>query len=581
MPPSCWRIRRSYDSCTDDPVVTIEETNINHADSARLVYNVFIKNATTSEVGENLDKLKMHFWTTEPAAANATPGATVQGYVDTTKTHEGGVWVFFESYDIAPKAMTNSVYCAAEYNGTYSDVFRYSVFEYLCEAALDASTAQNELYEAMKDYILYAQMYLGVDGTEFPSPDSLAYIKLTNAYILVNDEKVRDGVVPMAKYTIYSDYTYARYVNHSGSYCQFADGYINTWNAYFSTSKQSLGYTAYEAGQITFDPVADSQVVRVEKSGNSQGNTNWDIVKTYTGAGEFTLCEDYSHNMDYFFVVPVEPEGKIFSHWEIDGVKVSESYMYSINDNTEWVTGESVAATMPTPIFADEAVYKTHSFNTLDAQTSDTTTTAEVTDDEGNVIGYTNVKTASGGGQYNDFTCAAVEGTEASKQIRFTQTVNISSAAGDYDNPLITDFFSNNGFAQHYQNHLYLGDANIMQYAFYANFDSAKAKTSGYYVRLAGDISGNSQVVDFNATIMEYGVDNTLEFIIDLGETDGAYEITNITLYVNGNFAGSTVLHTTVSPTFAYAESFKLRTYTVSRTISTLTMTNVSVVEYK
>ena len=123
---------------SDDPIVTIESKNINHADSARLVYQVKLANVTRDELVANAGKLKMHFWTTEPAAPNATPELTTTEFIfDDTKENAPEAWVLFESYDIAPKAMTNSVYCAVEYNGVYSGVCRYVWRERFVESAFD------------------------------------------------------------------------------------------------------------------------------------------------------------------------------------------------------------------------------------------------------------------------------------------------------------------------------------------------------------------------------------------------------------------------------------------------------------
>ena len=137
---------------SNDPVVTIVAKNVNHAESARLVYRVHIANVTEQDLINNPDALKMHFWTSEPTAPNAAPEYTVVGGVKDGEDATGA-YALFESYDIAPKAMTNSVYCAAEYNGVYSDVCRYSVFEYLCEASMTANADQKALYTAMNDYI--------------------------------------------------------------------------------------------------------------------------------------------------------------------------------------------------------------------------------------------------------------------------------------------------------------------------------------------------------------------------------------------------------------------------------------------
>ena len=578
---------------SNDPIVTIESKNIDHSDSARLIYRVRIAHVTETEVTANLENLKMHFWATEPSSANATPAYTVYGTV--VGENDEGVLVEFLSYDIAPKAMTNSVYCAAEYNGVYSDVCRYSVFEYLCEASLTGNTNQNALYNAMIDYIKYAQMYLGVNGDEFPSPDNLGYIKLTNAYIELNGEQIRDGVVPFGSYTIYSDYEYARYVNNNNAVCQWYNNSDENWVANLNKSNRSLAYTAYEAFKFTTAKVENTEIIRASRS-NNDGTYAYSAVAYYDDIdGYGVICPTKMHVADYYILVPKMLEGKTFAYWaDAEGNVVSTQTIYTLNDKmADFTVGNLYRIdNLPTPVYTETATAdKVVNLNDATEATNGTTKVTQNKIDGVNngLIHDSTGKTAQGNGQAGILS-GTTEGDVALNKIVLTYKHTLESAKGTYDKVIVGDLLigTNYTYTGHYQNQLLYGNSNLFRFSFVAsdNGNVNKDITKGYYIK--ADSQDGLNTVDFNSLnrcFMKYGVENEVTFIIDAEKNeDGTINLVNVAYYVNGLFVGSARARWTggdsIADTVAYSNTVKLNSLSVMRTKSLLTVWDVAVYEF-
>ena len=170
------------------PTLTITGKNINHAENASIVYQVKVDNLSTEVQAQ--DRFTMKFWAEAPKSAAEPAGAVVKPYLYTDNA-DGSFNVHFESIGFAPKDMTTAVYAAACYTDatgkeTYSNITRYSVYEYLCEANrnVDKTNEQANLYSAMKDYITYAQKYLGY--TEATTPDCIGYVTVHYGYITID-----------------------------------------------------------------------------------------------------------------------------------------------------------------------------------------------------------------------------------------------------------------------------------------------------------------------------------------------------------------------------------------------------------
>ena len=584
---------------SNDPVVTIVAKNVNHAESARLVYRVQVANVTEQDLINNASALKMHFWTTEPTAPNATPEYTVIGGT-TDGDDANGAYVLFESYDIAPKAMTNSVYCVAEYNGVYSDVCRYSVFEYLCEASMTANADQKALYTAMNDYIKYAQMYLGVDGDEFPSPDNLGYVKLTNCYILVNGEQVRDGVVPLGYYEIFADFEYARFYNHNGAICEYT-GTDNKWGVNLTKSDKAKGYTAYEAAKLVINPVDNAEIVRVTPS-TVDGNKAY-VTKTAYGASAAPalICNKGLHSNDHYILIPAIVEGKSFSHWasttdasvvSTSSVLVLDSYIADAK-----VPGSAVELDVPVvPVFVDESVGKVHDFSDTDiykdGELEGKVNVEEIYDESGKLIGFTADKYVAGDGTGSEQVLGSiVEGTTALKRISYAFDIKIESSAANYTKPVLGDFFGTDvSYNCHTQGYLYMGGTYILSYGFFPLNDPQNVNadvSAGYYMAIGDHIGSVKNIVRFNTSAMKYGAENHVEFIIDVEAVDGGYKWSNILVYVNGVFAGSGCLRTSDGKTnrvynnsFAYDNKVKIAISTPKRPKAILTVKNFTLVEF-
>jgi hypothetical protein len=581
---------------SDDPIVTIESKNINHADSARLVYQVKLANVTRDELIANAGKLKMHFWTTEPSAPNATPELTTTEFIfDDTKKNAPEAWVLFESYNIAPKAMTNSVYCAVEYDGVYSDVCRYSVFEYLCEAGLGATDNQKALYAAMIDYIKYAQMYFGVDENEFPNPDNFGYIKLTNCYIEVNGEQIRDGMVPLGSHVIYSDYEYARYVNHNNAVCEWYNRSDENWVANLNKNSRYLSYTAYEAFKFTTAKVENTELIRARRSSND-GTYAYSAVAYYDGVdGYGVIYPDRLHDADYYILVPKMLEGKTFAYWaDAEGNVVSTETIYPINDKmTDFVAGETYRIDdLPTPVYTETATAdKVVNLNTATEATNGTTKVTQNKIDGVNngLIHDSNGKTAQGNGQAG-IVSGTTEGNVNLNKIVLTYKHTLESAKGTYDKVTVGDLLIGNNYTYtgHYQNQMLYGNSNLFRFSFVAS-DSGNVNkdiTKGYYIK--ADSQDALNTADFNGLnrcFMKYGVEHKVTFIIDVEKNeDGTINLVNVAYYVDGLFVGSARARWTggdsIADPVAYSNTVKLNSLSVMRTKSLLTVWDVTVYEF-
>jgi hypothetical protein len=144
-----------------EPTLTITGKNINHSENASVVYEVKIDNV--SEEFQFTANVTMKFWMDPPKSA-ADPAGDVDDEPRFTRYENGSQYVTFESIGFAPKDMTKAIYAAACYTDadgkeTYSEIVRYSVYEYIIEAGNNENKTaeQANLYAAMKDYITFAQ----------------------------------------------------------------------------------------------------------------------------------------------------------------------------------------------------------------------------------------------------------------------------------------------------------------------------------------------------------------------------------------------------------------------------------------
>ncbi len=519
-----------------DPILTIESKNINHADSARLNYRVFIANVSEETVLANKDTLEMNFWTTEPASPDANPEYVTKGTVEGAEN--GGVWVVFESFAIAPKAMTNSIYCSAEYNGKYSDVDRYSVFQYLCEMTLKgASHEQQALYDAMEDYIHYAQLYLGVQGTNFPSPDTLGYVKLTNCWIEINGEQIFDGVVPIDDYELHSNYALMKVVDSKGYIGDVREG---TWYANL-TAQNELSYTAHEATLLNVTVPENVDLVLVNTS-TVDGEPAYTVREAYT-TGDHTL---YVLTDDSYYWVPAGVEGKVFSGWQL-------------GDNTELVSTEVMYAfsseTLPTPVFKtdDEFGASTDRINNLDKWYNEFSQSKDTSITNSN-MSY-------------EATSNGISG--AFSRMYWSMDIKLSSmVTSDYDNLKVSDFFKyyNNqttvNFYDHLQYAMTLGNPvsgttswsggttnTAVGFGLANTTDVAKTLDKSldntYYLSLRKSFgNSSSNALDLNQdngrALMSYGLYNNIQLLLDATTNDdGTITISRISAFINGNFVGS------------------------------------------
>lgn len=585
---------------SDDPIVTIESKNINHADSARLVYQVKLANVTRDELVANMDKLKMHFWTTEPSAPDATPELTSTEFIfDDTKENAPEAWVLFESYNIAPKAMTNSVYCAVEYDGVYSDVCRYSVFEYLCQAGLGATENQKALYAAMIDYIKYAQMYFGVNENEFPNPDNYGYIKLNNCYIEINGEQIRDGMVPLGSHTIYSDYEYARYVDHNNAVCEWYDRRSDE-NLVANLNKDSryLSYTAYEAFKFTTANVENTELIIANRASND-GTYAYSAVAFYDGVdGYGVICPTQMHSADYYILVPKMLEGKTFAYWaDAEGKVVSTETVYPINDKMADFTAGNLyrIEDLPTPVYTETATAdKVVNLNTATAKTSGTSKVTQNKIDGVNngLIHNSTGKTTEGNGLAG-YISGTTEGNVNLNKIVFTYKHTLESAKGTYDKVTVGDMFihstGNYGYTGHYQNYLTYGGTNLFMFAFNAA-DSGSADTDitkGYYLNPNSNAKALNDfaINGLNRSFMKYGEEHVVTLIADVKKNeDGSIDLVNVSYYVDGYFAGSARARWAgddkIADTVAYGNTIKFNANSVMRTKSLLTVWDAVVYEF-
>ncbi len=565
------------------PTITVVSKNLNHDESARIIYTVRIDNASSEDW--ILTPGTMKFWAEMPADASVEPDLTVKGTYVEGSDDGTGFNVTFESYPIAPAEMTSSIYSAVQFDGVSTGVEQYSVFQYLCEMELDgASTKQEELYAALKDYIEYAQAYLGVTD-KFPAPDTLAYISLKNAYIEYNGMQVRDGVLPAGHYVAISDFPYARYENKDGYICDY-NGTDNKWNINLVDNKV-LAYTAHEATKVTLTAGEGSEVLRVFKY-NLDSKPAYMIKDTYAADDTVVgiIAKDNLHQNDHYFLAPTEVAGKVFSHWELNGVAVSTDVLYPLSDTLTLVAGADETVTdIPTPVFITADAANTHTFGT--ASGGVVADNVSVTATENGFVKEEYGTSASTGGGSTTVTTSST-GTAMPSRMYFSFDVNIetTNAIDDYANAKFSDFFAEAGYASHTRTYFKVGSTQVLGWDFLSHGEGMTDNVSkGYYLNLSSDV-GNSPTYQktlntHSRNYMTYGDTHNIQFVIDLVDNGGKCEISNVNIFIDGYFAACHRIRQQQATTFTYNSSVAVTFNSARRGATTrLTVSNLTLKEY-
>ena len=357
------------------PTLTITGKNINHAENASIVYQVKVDNLSTEVQAQ--DRFTMKFWAEAPKSAAEPAGAVVKPYLYTDNA-DGSFNVHFESIGFAPKDMTTAVYAAACYTDatgkeTYSNITRYSVYEYLCEANrnVDKTNEQANLYSAMKDYITYAQKYLGY--TEATTPDCIGYVTVHYGYITIDGDpsgaRFTSLAVPVGMaYTMHYDFAGLPYRLETGYTYSDITKPVNT--GYNGMAKGDLDRTFTISKIVSFNvpAIENTQIVELRPNTLRPHNGKMNIDGTYpqmlhdgnialetlnatpnTEAGTYVVTERFDSFKngaqngganDYHIwgiaANPYNEAGLPFSHWALpDGTFYSDDIALIFNEFAE------------------------------------------------------------------------------------------------------------------------------------------------------------------------------------------------------------------------------------------------------
>ena len=258
------------------PALELTGVGINHDATPAIKYDVTIT-GLSGEITDNLDRYEMRFWGYEPADVNDA------GYTDVASVAnnraffgeyaDGAQSVSFLSKGFSPKEMTDTLFAAAVYVDEDGNVAaatavkRYSVFEYICEVNFAGNADQKALVAALKDYISYAQQYLGY--TDSAAPSEVGYMKVTNGKFWVVEHTEKDGYVKVSDtaYTsgtflvgtdfgVEADYEAAVFKRVDGGWYNYpqssATGLNNVYITTVSAGDATRHYQALPATEVTF-----------------------------------------------------------------------------------------------------------------------------------------------------------------------------------------------------------------------------------------------------------------------------------------------------------------------------------------
>ena len=600
------------------PSLELVSINLNHEATPTLKYTVAIKGLGSEDDIPDVANLSMKFWTDAPAditgkAGDVANAANSRMSAPIWDEEKNVAYVDFYSIGFSPKRMTDTIFASAVLVDAEGNVISqtaaksYSVYEYLCELSVSGASAdQQALIAAMKDYIVYAQDYLG--WNEDLSPADLNYVKVENATFKVSaDEGKTWSEVDYTSGTFSKDMfyqitaldKYVRFVNKGGYICdQHGD------NIYSSgTFDEDRMYTALAGTKVNIKTSDDAKVyvqeLQVEKAdgSNSYAVAAKDINRFVNGESVIIVKDSASYHKSYAFVAPLaNAEGKALIGWKnAEGTPVSNKPVLFIDELVDY-TAEEVTAEYY-PIYDDETADLDHDLlsgnMTLNGNDVDS---VEVTDENGvkfnvyrkpvyaengeTVIGWTfdaAERTAYLGNPTATLSHSA-DTTSGLSMAHLSFKVNVAgkAATGTY-----ADYFVESSNSNLYQMHLRLGDKTPIMFQLTANTSNLTADADYYYLNIVSN-SNNGNRVSFERSdvVMEYGVDNKIDMFVEIAHEDTVYETTMVHYYVNDVYAGSCNVKCDGSETFSNTGFAALSATLQGRVCANITITEATVKEW-
>ena len=588
-----------------EPTLTITGKNINHSENASVVYEVKIDNVSADfQLTANMT---MKFWMDPPKSA-----ADPAGYVDDeplfTRYENGAQYATFESLGFAPKDMTKAIYAAACYtdaegNETYSEIVRYSVYEYIIEAGNNENKTaeQANLYAAMKDYITYAQKYLGY--TAGLTPSDIGYITIEYGYLIIRDDPTQEhhttAAIPVGVYyDVYYDFAGLPYRADTGYTYTSIDKPINTIVNGVTAGDLARTFTISKIVSVNVPAIENTQIVSYKPVTNSAAGAYIDgklallatNAKANTEAGTYVVTERYVsfkasaanggeyHNWG-IAANPYNEKGLPFSHWAYpDGTVYSYETAIVFNEldlvkskNPEDPTTYDFTAV---PVY-DEA-----------NQTLDSFTTTYSAEENGNV--FTTLE--------NGFNFNATGKTNTSSGNTAQSTAARTNLDGSYK--MMLSF--NLSIAKHeLHDATAAGDARKALYGattheLYFNIGGQTLFRMRHNMTNACDVSqvninrtttGSAANITFNGNMTQSGIktgeDNRIDFIVEYSPLgNGTYTVERISVYVNGIYCGFCGINYRDTRAFALSGNFDFRFYGLYGNKSNATVTNIKFYEF-
>ena len=589
-----------------EPVLTIVSKNVNHDQGASIVYKVNVQNITKNDL--DIGNVTMKFWYDAPKSAADPAGDVVVPY-DSTSKDDGSFDVYFESVGFAPKDMTKAIYAAACYtdaegNETYSGIVRYSVYEYIVEAGSNPNKTaeQANLYAAMKDYITYAQKYLGY--TEGLTPSQIGYITIEHGYLIIRDDPTQEhhttAAIPVdVYYDIYYDFAGLPYRADTGYTYTDITKPIQTHANGVTAGDLTRTFTISKIVSVNVPAIENTQIVNYKPAVNSDAGAYIDgklallaiDAKANTEAGTYVVTERYvnfkggaapgsgSHHNWGIAADPYNEAGLPFSHWELNG----EFYSY----DTAIIFNELAEVKSKNP---DDPT--TVDFTGLEpkyaeaGQTLDNFTTTYSEEGNGNVFtplengfnfnatGKTNTSTGN-----TAQSSAARTNLDGSYKMMLSFNLSIAkhelhdaTAAGAARKALY-------GATTH---ELYFNIGGQTLFRMRHNMTNACDVSQVYIDRTT---SGSAANITFNGNGVQSGIktgqDNRIDFIVEYAPLgNGLYTVERISVYVNGVYCGFCGINYRDTRAFSLNGNFDFRFYGLYGNKSNATVTNIKFYEF-
>lgn len=586
----------------------ITAINVNHGGNISLLYDVTISGLDAPITSK--DGFEMKFWSSKPAnaAAEANYVAPAEDIDIGADTYKNGQQTFtVASITFAPKDMNKVIFAAACYNGEYSDVVEYSVFEYLCAASIaDGVTAdQQALYETMKDYINYAREYL--NWTEGISIDDYGYIEVNNGYIIKmvkgadnsvtwdTETHFESGLYPIgATLKVVSDYDQARWINRDGDIMEINDDGVLNDNSYkFELeAKDSIRrYTSYPATYISM-ATEGYELLKVNVGVKENEPMYTPAGYSTTANGNEFLAANLPGEERYVISAPLfDADGVMFSHWEKDGVVLTTSTLLDVDyDAIDFTAAKTAYEVDATPVYDNATADRTIALNTA---TGDDNTYDVVTNLEGGGVTVDSTTRPSGEtpeGKPAKFTGVPTGDTiSGAERYVYSMDVKYETATGKTEGITMADCFSSPSNPVMNQIRVGHGDVNysflyLYVYANTPDEDKATSAVTGWHIELSANSVGANRYSfanDDRINDLSFGEEHNLTFFIDVEKSGSDYVQKGVSLYVDGIYAGTAKCVPERSETFPYTNNNVYVNWSaLMKTKTKVTITNMKVEEY-